>query len=212
MRRLERFVQLAAQQNMQICIPTTPAQVFHLLRRQMLRPYRKPLIVFTPKSLLRHPLAVNEVSDFSDGKYECVLADADFTTPEQKAAVKRLVICSGKIYYDLLQARRDHDITDTALIRLEQLYPFPGDEMLAVAEQYPNVEERVWCQEEPVNQGAWDGLVPRFEIYCGYHDMQVVSRESAAAPAVGSPKVHKREQAQVVRDALRLPSDTEVKV
>ncbi len=210
--RLERFVQLAAQQNMQICVPTTPAQIFHLLRQQMLRPYRKPLIVFTPKSLLRHPLAVNERTDFTEGKYEFVLNDADLTTPEQKAAVKRLVICSGKVYYDLLQARRDHALTDTALIRLEQLYPFPGDEMSAVVEQFPNVEKRIWCQEEPVNQGAWDGILPRFKNYCGYDDLDVVSRDSAAAPAVGSPKVHKREQANVVRQALGLPEDAEVKV
>ncbi|MGB0845190.1 MAG: 2-oxoglutarate dehydrogenase E1 component [Thiolinea sp.] len=210
--RLERFVQLAAQQNMQICVPTTPAQIFHLLRQQMLRPYRKPLIVFTPKSLLRHPLAVNELADFTQGKFEFVLDDADLKTQEQKDAVKRMVICSGKVYYDLLQARRQYELNDIALIRLEQLYPFPGDEMLAVAEQYPNIEERVWCQEEPVNQGAWDGILPRFENYCGYHDLQVVSREAAAAPAAGSLRIHRRKQSQVVREALKLPDDAEVKV
>lgn len=208
--RLERFVQLAAQQNMQICVPSTPAQTFHMLRQQMLRPYRKPLIVFTPKSLLRHPLAVNELSDFTEGKFEFVLDDADLVTSEQKAGVDRVVICSGKVYYDLLAARRKHNITNVALIRLEQLYPFPGKEMLAVMAQYPNVTEKVWCQEEPVNQGAWDGILPRFEAYCDYHDLKCVSRPAAAAPAVGSPKVHAVQQQALVREALRLADDAEV--
>ncbi|PIE00716.1 MAG: 2-oxoglutarate dehydrogenase E1 component [Thiothrix nivea] len=210
--RLERFVQLAAQENMQICVPSTPAQTFHMIRQQMLRPYRKPLIVMTPKSLLRHPLATNELSDFTGGKFEFVLDDIDLLSKakEDKAAVKRVVICSGKVYYDLLAARRKHNIRDIALIRLEQLYPFPGDEMKAIVDQYPNVEERVWCQEEPVNQGAWDGILPRFETYCGYHDLICVSREAAAAPAVGSAKVHLIQQQAVVREALKLAADAEV--
>lgn len=208
--RLERFVQLAAQENMQLCIPSTPAQTFHMLRRQMLRKYRKPLVVFTPKSLLRHPLAVNELSDFTDGRFEEVLDDADLTTPVQKAGVKRLVMCSGKVYYDLLAARRKHEITDIAIIRLEQLYPFPAEALMKVADQYINIQERVWCQEEAVNQGAWDGLLPRFIIRCGYHDVLGVSRPSAAAPAVGSAKVHKAEQQTLIRKALKLPSDADV--
>nr|CAA6822128.1 MAG: 2-oxoglutarate dehydrogenase E1 component (EC [uncultured Thiotrichaceae bacterium] len=208
--RLERFVQLAAQENMQIVVPSTPAQTFHMIRQQMMRTYRKPLIVMTPKSLLRHPLATNELSDFTEGKFEFVLDDADLVSKEDKAAVKRAVICSGKVYYDLLTARRKNEIKDIALIRLEQLYPFPGDEMSAVIEQYPNLEEKLWCQEEPVNQGAWDGILPRFENYCGYHDLTCVSRESAAAPAVGSAKVHLAQQQRVVRDALNLGPDAEV--
>ncbi|MEZ5538077.1 MAG: 2-oxoglutarate dehydrogenase E1 component [Thiolinea sp.] len=208
--RLERFVQLAAQENMQICVPSTPAQTFHMLRQQMLRKYRKPLIVMTPKSLLRHPLATNELSDFTDGKFEFVLDDVDLVTDEDKAGVKRVVICSGKVYYDLLAARRKHNIREVALIRLEQLYPFPGDEMKAIMDLYPNVEEKVWCQEEPVNQGAWDGILPRFETYCGYHDLICVSREAAAAPAVGSAKVHQLQQQAVVREALKLAADAEI--
>lgn len=208
--RLERFVQLAAQENMQIVVPSTPAQTFHMIRQQMMRNYRKPLIVMTPKSLLRHPLATNELSDFTEGKFEFVLDDADLVSAEDKAGVKRAVICSGKVYYDLLASRRKNEVNDVALIRLEQLYPFPGKEMTAIIDQYPNLEEKVWCQEEPVNQGAWDGILPRFENYCGYHDLICVSREAAAAPAVGSAKVHMAQQQQVVREALKLSPEAEV--
>lgn len=208
--RLERFVQLAAQENMQIVVPSTPAQTFHMIRQQMLRKYRKPLIVMTPKSLLRHPLATNELADFTDGKFEFVLDDVDLTSADDKAGVKRVVICSGKVYYDLLAARRKHNIREVALIRLEQLYPFPGKEMKAIVDLYPNIEEKVWCQEEPVNQGAWDGILPRFEAYCGYHDLICVSREAAAAPAVGSAKVHLLQQHAVVREALKLSADAEI--
>lgn len=208
--RLERFVQLAAQENMQIVVPSTPAQTFHMIRQQMLRKYRKPLIVMTPKSLLRHPLATNELSDFTDGKFEFVIDDVDLVSAEDKAAVKRVVICSGKVYYDLLAARRENGIKDVALIRLEQLYPFPGKEMTAIIDQYPNLEEKVWCQEEPVNQGAWDGILPRFEAYCGYHDLICVSRDAAAAPAVGSAKIHAIQQEALVRKALKLGTDADV--
>lgn len=181
-----------------------------MLRQQMLRSYRKPLIVFTPKSLLRHPLATNELSDFTNGKFEFVIDDVDMTSADDKAAVKRAIICSGKVYYDLLAARRDNDIKDIALIRLEQLYPFPGKEMTAIIDQYPNLEEKVWCQEEPVNQGAWDGILPRFEAYCGYKDLICVSRDAAAAPAVGSAKIHAIQQEALVRKALKLGDDAKV--
>jgi 2-oxoglutarate dehydrogenase E1 component len=204
--RLERFVQLAAQENMQICIPSTPAQVFHMLRRQMLRKYRKPLIVFTPKSLLRHPLAVSKLEAFTLGKFEVVLDDEDITDVEAKEHVKRVILCSGKVYYDLLEERRKNAMIDTAIVRLEQLYPFPAQELVDVMEYYPNTESVIWCQEEPVNQGAWNGIKHRFEAY-DYLEVVCVSRPSMAAPAVGSLYMHQRQQQALVREALGLNGD-----
>jgi 2-oxoglutarate dehydrogenase E1 component len=204
--RLERFVQLAAQENMHICIPSTPAQVFHMLRRQMIRKYRKPLVVFTPKSLLRHPLAVSELNEFADGKFEVVLDDVDITDVDAKEMVKRVILCSGKVYYDLLEERRKNGITDTAIIRLEQLYPFPSQELVDVMEYYPNVESVIWCQEEPVNQGAWNGIKHRFQAY-DYTEMVCVSRPAMAAPAVGSLYMHQRQQQALVREALGLAGE-----
>ncbi len=204
--RLERFVQLAAQENMHICIPSTPAQVFHMLRRQMIRKYRKPLVVFTPKSLLRHPLAVSELDDFTNGKFEVVLDDVDITDVDAKEQVRRVIMCSGKVYYDLLEERRKNGLTDIAIIRLEQLYPFPSQELVDVMEYYPNVESVIWCQEEPVNQGAWNGIKHRFEAY-DYTEVVCVSRPAMAAPAVGSLYMHQRQQLALVREALGLTED-----
>ncbi|MGB5599811.1 MAG: 2-oxoglutarate dehydrogenase E1 component, partial [Thiothrix litoralis] len=201
--RLERFVQLAAQENMHICIPSNPAQVFHMLRRQMMRKYRKPLIVLTPKSLLRHPLAVSTLEDFTSGKFEVVLDDVDITDIAAKEKVKRVIMCSGKVYYDLLEERRKHELTDVASIRLEQLYPFPAQELVDVMEYYPNIEKAIWCQEEPVNQGAWNGIKHRFEAY-DYANVACVSRPAMAAPAVGSLYMHQRMQQALVREALGL--------
>ncbi|MEZ5451494.1 MAG: 2-oxoglutarate dehydrogenase E1 component [Thiothrix sp.] len=201
--RLERFVQLAAQENMHICIPSTPAQVFHMLRRQMIRKYRKPLVVFTPKSLLRHPLAISALEAFTNGKFEVVLDDVDITDVDAKEHVKRVIMCSGKVYYDLLEERRKNAITDTAIIRLEQLYPFPSQELVDVMEYYPNVEAAIWCQEEPVNQGAWNGIKHRFEAY-DYTEVVCVSRPAMAAPAVGSLYMHQHQQQALVREALGL--------
>ena len=199
--RIERFAQLAAQDNMQICIPTTPAQTFHMLRRQMLRKYRKPLIVFTPKSLLRHPLAMNPLSDFSQGSFQLVIDDIDSVTPADKTQVTRLVICSGKVYYDLLEERRKQDLNQVAIIRLEQVYPFPASELLAIANQYPNLATVVWCQEEPRNQGLWNNIRHRFEA-CQTHKINCVSRPAMAAPAVGSLYVHQQQQQALVHEAL----------
>ncbi|WML90917.1 2-oxoglutarate dehydrogenase E1 component [Thiothrix lacustris] len=201
--RLERFVQLAAQENMHICIPSNPAQIFHMLRRQMIRKYRKPLIVFTPKSLLRHPLAVSTLEDFTSGKFEVVLDDVDITDIAAKEKVKRVIMCSGKVYYDLLEERRKHELTDVAIIRLEQLYPFPAQELVDVMEYYPNIEKAIWCQEEPVNQGAWNGIKHRFEAY-DYANVACVSRPAMAAPAVGSLYMHQRMQQALVCEALGL--------
>ncbi len=204
--RLERFVQLAAQENMHICVPSTPAQTFHMLRRQMLRKYRKPLVVFTPKSLLRHPMAVSELSDFTHGKFELVLDDQDISDSQAKQAVTRVIICSGKVYYDLLDERRKHNVTNTALVRLEQLYPFPTVELLSVMESYPNMKTVIWCQEEPVNQGAWNGIKHRFEAY-DYAEVVCVSRPAMAAPAVGSLYMHQRQQKALVLEALGLTGE-----
>ncbi len=201
--RLERFVQLAAQENMQICIPSTPAQTFHMLRRQMLRKYRKPLIVFTPKSLLRHPLAVNELKDFTDGKFQLVIDDQDILTVEAKTQVDRVVMCSGKVYFDLLEERRKNHLENVAIVRIEQIYPFPAEELLEVMETYPNVKDVIWCQEEPVNQGSWNGIKHRFEPY-QRADVRCVSRPAMAAPAVGSLYVHQKQQRRLVAEALGL--------
>ena len=149
--RLERYLQLSAEHNVQICVPTTPAQVFHLLRRQAIRPLRKPLIVMTPKSLLRHKQAVSSLEDLAGGHFRTIIDDAEID-PDQ---VRRLVLCSGKVYYDLVAKREEDGLTDIALVRVEQLYPFPETDLFKVLGRYRKMNTAVWCQEEPVNQGAW---------------------------------------------------------
>src|SRR5450631_4091602 len=149
--RLERFLQLCAEANMQVCVPSTPAQMFHMLRRQMVRALRKPLIIMTPKSLLRHPLSVSRLEDFTRGGFATVIGEIDDVPVEP---VRRIVFCAGKVYFDLLKARRKEGVPDVALVRIEQLYPFPGEEYAAVLRRYPNARELIWCQEEPQNLGA----------------------------------------------------------
>jgi 2-oxoglutarate dehydrogenase E1 component len=149
--RLERFLQLCAEQNMQVCVPSTPAQMFHMLRRQMLRAFRRPLIVMTPKSLLRHKMSVSPVSELSTGQFQPIIGEIEAIQPKK---TRRIVFCSGKVYYDLLESRQVHGLKDVALIRIEQLYPFPVDEYAALLKQYYHVDEIIWCQEEPQNQGA----------------------------------------------------------
>jgi 2-oxoglutarate dehydrogenase E1 component len=200
--RLERFLQLCADHNWQVCIPSTPAQVFNMLRRQIVRPMRKPLIVMSPKSLLRHPLAVSSLEELSEGVFHNVIDEIDELDPKQ---VKRVVMCSGKVYYDLLDQRRKSEQTDVAIIRLEQLYPFPQEECAKVVAQYAHVKDWVWCQEEPQNQGAW---------YCSQHhfwqaipDGAVLSyagREASASPAVGYVSVHNQQQKALIEDALTI--------
>lgn len=195
--RLERFLQLCAQDNMQVCVPSTPAQIFHLLRRQMLRPYRKPLIVITPKSVLRHKLAVSTMSDLTDKKFELVIAEKEI----KKAA--RVILCAGKVYYDLITARAEANIANVAIIRIEQLYPFPNEELIAALSAYKNVKDIVWCQEEPHNQGAW--MCIRDEIDACLQDQQkltYVGRSASASPATGFAKVHAVEQADLMNRAL----------
>lgn len=200
--RLERYMQLCAEKNIQVCTPTTPAQIFHLLRRQVLRPFRKPLIVMTPKSLLRHKLAVSPLSDLTEGQFHVVIPEIDAIDPKK---VTRVVLCCGKVYYDLLQKRRDEQMTTVAIVRIEQLYPFPKKELMQALAPYTNAKEIVWCQEEPKNQGIW---------YSSQHNLKAaltegqtlsyVGRGLAAAPACGSPYVHAQQQEALVKEALTL--------
>jgi 2-oxoglutarate dehydrogenase E1 component len=198
--RLERFLQLCAELNMSVCVPSTPAQMFHMLRRQMLRSFRKPLVVMTPKSLLRHELSVSSLADLQSGAFQNLIDEID---PVDPATVRRLVLSSGKVYFDLLKARRAAGQTDVALVRLEQLYPFPIDEYEALLARYPKAREVVWCQEEPQNQGAWYQIRHQLERpIAGKRELLYSGRAPAAAPATGIAKVHDSEQAAIVRAAL----------
>ncbi|WP_341259607.1 2-oxoglutarate dehydrogenase E1 component [Morganella morganii] len=200
--RLERYLQLCAEQNMQVCVPSTPAQVYHMLRRQALRGMRRPLIVMSPKSLLRHPLAVSSLEELAEGHFEAVIGEADDLNP---ADVKRVVLCSGKVYYDLLEQRRKNNQTDVAIIRIEQLYPFPHEDIHAILAPFSHVKDFVWCQEEPLNQGAW---------YCCQHNfrdavpagaaLRYAGRPASASPAVGYTSVHQQQQQELVNDALNV--------
>ena len=203
--RLERFLQLCAEHNMQVCVPSTPAQMFHMLRRQMLRNWRKPLIVMTPKSLLRHELSVSSISDLTKGEFHRVIDEVDEVTPKD---VRRLVFCSGKVYFDLLRARRKDGIRDVAIIRLEQIYPFPISDYEAIMRRYPNARELVWCQEEPQNQGAWYQIRHRLEVP-GRRAVLYAGRAAAAAPATGLLKSHELEQQTLVDAALRATATEE---
>jgi 2-oxoglutarate dehydrogenase E1 component len=176
--RLERYLQLCAESNMQVCVPSTPAQMFHMLRRQMLQPFRKPLIVMTPKSLLRHDLSVSSLEELSRGGFARVIGERD-DLPAQ--GVRRVVFCSGKVYFDLLKARRKDAIRDVALVRIEQLYPFPTDEYEAALARYPNVREVVWCQEEPQNQGAWYQIRHRLQEPLGERRIVLYAGRAPAA-------------------------------
>jgi 2-oxoglutarate dehydrogenase E1 component len=197
--RLERYLQLCAEQNIQVCSPTTPAQIFHLLRRQMIRQYRKPLIVMAPKSLLRHKLAVSTLEELTQGQFHPILGENEL----DDNAVTRLVLCAGKVYYDLLEARREANLPHVAIARIEQLYPFPESLFKAEIARYPNLKEFVWCQEEPKNQGAWYNSSHHF-IECMPEKISVVyaGREASAAPAVGNFRVHVEQQKAVVKSAL----------
>jgi 2-oxoglutarate dehydrogenase E1 component len=205
--RLERFLQLCAEHNMQVCVPSTPAQMFHMLRRQMVRSFRKPLVVMTPKSLLRHKLSVSTLNDLSQSSFMTVIDEVDKL---ETAAVKRLVFCSGKVYFDLLEARRSFGLNDVAIVRVEQLYPFPIDEYAAVLSRYSNAHEIVWCQEEPQNQGAWYQIRHRLQEPLSIKDrLLYAGRSPAAAPATGIAKLHAEQQQQLVEAALRSSSTEE---
>ncbi len=201
--RLERYLQMCAEHNVQVCVPTTPAQVFHMLRRQVKRPLRKPLIAITPKSLLRHKEAVSTLEDLSQGHFQTVIGETDELDNRK---VKRVIMCSGKVYYELLDFRRSNELNDTAIVRIEQLYPFPGDDLEEILGMYPKVEDVVWCQEEPQNQGAWYPTQHRMrralknineKIYLRY-----AGRKSSAAPAAGYISVHVEEQNKLINQAF----------
>ncbi len=199
--RLERFLQLCAEFNMQVCIPSTPAQMFHMLRRQIVRSLRKPLIVMTPKSLLRHPLSVSRLEELATGGFYTVIDDIDDLKP---AAVTRVVFCSGKVYFDLLKSRRESKVDTVAIVRLEQLYPFPSDEYEAVLRRYSNAREIVWCQEEPQNQGGWYQIRHRLQAKLGpQHELLYAGRAGAAAPATGISALHEQQQKNLVTAALQ---------
>ena len=201
--RLERYLQLCAEHNIQVAVPTTPAQIYHLLRRQVIRPLRKPLIVLTPKSLLRHKLAISTLEDLAEGSFQTVIPEIDALDPKK---VERVVLCSGKVYYDLLEKRRAEGRDDIAIVRIEQLYPFPEDDLKEVLAPYTNVKHAVWCQEEPMNQGAW---------YCSQHHLrrsianlnkslvlEYAGREASAAPACGYASMHAEQQEKLLQDAF----------
>ena len=198
--RLERFLQLSAELNCQVCVPSTPAQMFHLLRRQMLRSLRKPLIVMTPKSLLRHKHSTSSMSDLAEGQFHNIIDEQDQV---QSGEVRRLVLCSGKVYYDLLEQRRAENVSEVALVRIEQLYPFPADEYQSIIGRYANAREVVWCQEEPQNQGAWYQIRHRLLASLGAgQTLLYAGRDGAAAPATGVHALHVKEQEALVKAAL----------
>ena len=204
--RLERYLQLCAERNMQVCNLTTPANYFHALRRQLRRNFRKPLVLMTPKSLLRHKLAVSRLADMADGSaFQPVIPETDAIAPPEQ--VKRVVLCSGKVYYDLLAERREKGAKDVALVRLEQFYPFPERRLAEVLKPYEGAEV-VWCQEEPENNGGWLFVDRRIERTLGTlgraQRPRYVGREAAASPATGLARVHAAQQAALVGEALLL--------
>jgi 2-oxoglutarate dehydrogenase E1 component len=199
--RLERFLQLCAEFNMQVCVPSTPAQMFHMLRRQMLRALRKPLIIMTPKSLLRHPLSVSRLEELSGSGFQTVIDEIDELKP---SAVTRIVFCSGKVYFDLLKARREGKVESVAIVRIEQLYPFPSEEYEAILQKYSNAREIIWCQEEPQNQGSWYQIRHRLQSKLGEkHELLYAGRAGAAAPATGIAALHEQQQKNLVTAALQ---------
>ena len=204
--RMERYLQLCAEDNMQVCIPTSPAQLFHLLRRQMLRPYRKPLIVFTPKSLLRHPMSVSSLAAYTQGQFE--LISTSYTEAEE-VNIKRLLVCTGKVYFDLLQEKIKHQMSDVGIIRIEQLYPFPKDEVKQELAKFKHIKQVIWVQEEPRNQGAWFYMQSRMNLSDCIHpdqSLEYAGRDYSASPAAGYMQLHKQQQMQLVNDALGVTS------
>jgi 2-oxoglutarate dehydrogenase E1 component len=202
--RLERFLQLCARENIQVCVPSTPAQMFHMLRRQVIRPYRKPLIIMSPKSLLRHKLSASPIEELVNSEFQLIIDEIDEL---DRNTVTRLLICSGKVYFDLLEQRRENKIPNIAIARLEQLFPFPATEIKEMINSYANLEEIVWVQEEPKNQGSWYYMQSRGTmIGClgEQHTFGYAGRFYSASPATGSMKLHLAQQKQLIEDALQL--------
>jgi 2-oxoglutarate dehydrogenase E1 component len=194
---LERYLAACAEENIQVCNLTTPAQYFHVLRRQVRRNFRRPLILMSPKSLLRHPQVVSPIDELVTGGFHEVLDD-----PQPPNSPRRLVLCSGKVFYDLLLRRERDGIDDVALVRVEQFYPCPEARIRAVASKYAGVREVVWAQEEPQNRGGWAFVALRLGGLFPGHELRYAGREAAASPAPGSLRRHQAEQEQLVRDAL----------
>jgi len=208
--RIERYLQLCADNNIQVCVPATPVQMFFLLRRQMIRPYRKPLVIFTPKSLLRHKESVSPLEEFAQSKFIPVNADWDQSIRAQD--VKRVVFCSGKVFFDLMAARKERGVKDVAIARIAQLYPFPHEEFQEQINLYKNAAEVVWCQEEPANQGAWY-WIQRYLLKHMREDqiLGYAMRPSSASPAVGYQSLHLEQQKELVDAAFRPLTDNLVK-
>ncbi|HNJ84924.1 MAG TPA: 2-oxoglutarate dehydrogenase E1 component, partial [Piscinibacter sp.] len=199
--RLERFMQLAADNNMQIVQPTSASQIFHLLRRQMVRQFRKPLVIFTPKSLLRNKDATSPLTDFTRGEFKTVIGEVDAAINADK--VKRVIACSGKVYYDLVKARAEKKQADVAIMRVEQLYPFPHKAFAAEMKKYPNATDVVWCQDEPQNQGAW--FFVQHQIHENMLEGQKLGyagRPASASPAVGYAHLHQEQQKALLDQAF----------
>ena len=197
--RLERFLQLCALDNMMVCVPTTPAQAYHMIRRQMRMPTRKPLVVMTPKSLLRHKLAVSTLDELANGEFQHLIPDAVADAKK----VKRVVVCSGKVYYDLLEDAQKRGQDDVALVRVEQLYPFPRAQLAAELKRYGKATEVVWCQEEPQNQGAWYQIKHHLQAcLADKQTLHYAGRARSPSPAAGHFAEHVEEQLKLVADAL----------
>ncbi|MDJ0832502.1 MAG: 2-oxoglutarate dehydrogenase E1 component, partial [Gammaproteobacteria bacterium] len=199
--RLERYLQLCAQNNMRVVVPTMPAQIFHLLRSQIKGGYRKPLIVMTPKSLLRHEAAVSPLADLSQGKFQPLIKETDEL---DNSAVKRLIFCSGKIYFKLHETRQKKYDNSTAIVRLEQLYPYPSAEIAEVVKSYPNLEKVIWCQDEPRNQGTWWYIKTMLINSCHPVPVDYAGRDSSASPAAGYMGLHLDQEHRLVTEAFEL--------
>jgi 2-oxoglutarate dehydrogenase E1 component len=201
--RIERFLQLCASENIQVCIPSSPSQIFHLLRRQAIRKMRTPLVVISPKSLLRNPKATSSLKDLTKGSFKCVIDDE----VKNKPSITKVVLCSGKVFYDLKDRQNSEQKDNIAIVRIEQLYPFPYDDLEEILMEYENAKDIVWCQEEPQNQGAWFSHRHRLQRVLDRlgkdKEITLVSRPPAAAPAVGMMKLHLEQQSNLVTEALQ---------
>jgi 2-oxoglutarate dehydrogenase E1 component len=200
--RLERYLQLCAENNLQVCYPTTPAQYFHLLRRQVQPGMERPLIVMTPKSLLRLPAATSTVEELTASGFQPVIDDPTELEPE---SVQRVVLCSGKLYYDLVEARKKSEERRVALVRLEQFYPFPRTALQDLFKKYPNAGQLVWAQEEPQNMGGWTFMEERLtNLLSACERPRYIGRAPSASPATGSYHIHQTEQTEILTQALSL--------
>jgi 2-oxoglutarate dehydrogenase E1 component len=200
--RLERFLQLCAEDNLQVVNLTTPTQYFHILRKQTLQEKKKPLIIMSPKSLLRHPMAVCNVEQLANGAFEPFIPDQEKEDPEK---IKRMIICSGKVYYDLYKMRDKEEIDDIAIARLEQFYPFPDNDIADYLKKFKNVKEIIWCQEEPRNMGGWYFVFPRLQSQLKRgQKINYIGRPAAASTAAGQKKIHDAEQKRLLEEALKL--------